>query len=288
MNRTIANLLEHYDLKTQDDYETAIKEMIHHLTLLGLWRSKFFENAAFYGGTALRVFYGLRRFSEDLDFSLLSKDERFDLLPHLRAVEAEIAAYGFKFSVEKKSKGFDSQIESAFIKGNTRINLLCIEVGENIVRGFNRERVMKIKLEIDIDPPPNAQFEVKTLLSPIPFSVRLFTKPALFAGKMHAVLCRQWKSRVKGRDFYDLVWYIGQKIPCQLEYLKEKMIQTGHWKREQTLDKTILIELLQEKFKGTDFDLVKKDVYPFIKDKQELSLWSHEFFLSIIEDIQII
>lgn len=287
MNRAIANLLEKYDLKTQDDYEIAIKEIIHQLTLLGLWRSRFYEHASFYGGTALRIFYGLKRFSEDLDFSLLVKNDDFNIISHLNAVETEIESYGFKFSVEKKDKGFDSPIESAFIKGNTRINLLCIDAQDNIVKGFDRDRKIKVKLEIDIDPPAGSQHEVKTLLYPIPFSVKVFTKPNLFAGKMHAILCRQWKSRVKGRDFYDLIWYIGQKIPCQINYLKEKMIQTGHWKREDKLDKNILLQLLQEKLNTVDIEQIKKDVQPFLKDKQELDLWSRDFFLEIIESIDI-
>jgi predicted nucleotidyltransferase component of viral defense system len=287
MNQVIANLLENYDLKTQDDYEIAIKEIIHQLALLGLWRSRFYEHASFYGGTALRIFYGLRRFSEDLDFSLLKKNDDFDIIPHLKAVESEIESYGFKFSVEKRDKVFDSQIESAFIKGNTRINLLCIDAQDNIVKGFNRDRKIKIKLEIDTDPPDGSEHEVKTLLFPIPFSIKVFTKPNLFAGKIHAVLCRQWKSRVKGRDFYDLVWYIGQKIPCRLAYLKERMIQTGHWKREDKLNRSILLQLLQEKLNAIDIEQIKKDVQPFLKDKQELELWNRDFFLNIIKFIEV-
>jgi len=134
----------------------------------------------------------------------------------------------------------------------------------------------------------STQHEVKTLLTPIPFEVKVFTKPDLFAGKVHAVLCRGWQSRVKGRDFYDLVWFIGQKIPCRIEYLKEKMIQTNHWKKEDKLNKDHLIQLLQEKFKTVDFEKASQDVRPFIKDKQELALWSQDFFLEIIKDIAVI
>jgi predicted nucleotidyltransferase component of viral defense system len=288
MNTAIANILESYDLKSQYDYEIAIKEIVQLLALLGLWRSKFYEHAAFYGGTALRLFYGLKRFSEDLDFSLVKKDEDFNLIPHLKSIEKEIEAFGFKFSIEIRNKAMISPIESAFIKGNTRINLLCIEAGENIIKRFHREQRIKIKLEIDTDPPPGSQHEVKTLLNPIPFGVKTFTRADLFAGKMHAVLCRQWKSRVKGRDFYDLTWFIAQKTLCRIDYLKEKMIQTGHWKREDQLDKTRLLQLLQDKFNTVDFELAKKDVKPFIKDEQELALWSREFFLDIIKNIDVI
>lgn len=288
MNRLITNLLENYDLKTRDDYEVALKEIVQHLTLLGLWRSKFYEHAALYGGTALRLFYGLRRFSEDLDFSLVQNEAEFNLLPHLKSIEKEIEAFGFKFSIERRIKKIVSPIESAFLKGNTRINLLVIQAPDNIIKGLHREQKVKIKLEVDTDPPPGSQHEVKTLLTPIPFEVKVFTKPDLFAGKVHAVLCRGWQSRVKGRDFYDLVWFIGQKIPCHIEYLKEKMVQTNHWKREDKISKDRLIQLLQEKFKAVDFNKASQDVRPFIKDKQELALWSRDFFLEIIKDIAVI
>jgi predicted nucleotidyltransferase component of viral defense system len=288
MNKAIASLLENYDLHTRDDYETAVKEIVQQLALLGLWRSKFYEHASFYGGTALRMFFGLRRFSEDLDFSLISKNDDFNFLPHLKAVETEVESFGFKFSVEKRSKRVESNIESAFIKGNTRINLLSIEVPEKIVSRFQRDRKIKIKLELDTDPPPGSQYEVKTLLNPLPFSVKLYSRPDLFAGKMHAVLCRQWKSRVKGRDFYDLIWFIAQKIPCRIEHLKERMIQTGHWERKTILDKDSVLSLMEEKFKGVDFEQAKKDVRPFLKDKQELDMWGQEFFYTLLEKIAFI
>lgn len=288
MNRAIANLLEKYDLQSQDDYEVAIKEIIQHLALLGLWRSKFYEHAAFYGGTALRLFYGLRRFSEDLDFSLTGKDKDFEFSPHLKAIEKEIEAYGFKFSVVQKDKRIPSPIESAFIKGNTRINMLCIEAEEIFTNRFQRNHKIKVKLEVDTDPPPGPQYEVKTLLTPIPFSVKTFSRPDLLAGKLHAVLCRQWKTRVKGRDFYDLLWFIGQGIPCRISYLKEKMVQTGHCKERDSLDLDMLLNLLKEKFNTVDFNEAKKDVSPFIKDRQELELWSPRFFLDAIKTITIV
>lgn len=288
MNSAIENLLKNYDLRTRDDYETAVKEVVQQLALLGFWRSKFFEHAAFYGGTALRLFFGLRRFSEDLDFSLISAKENFDFLPHLRAVESELAGFGFSFSIDKKGKPAHSNIESAFIKGNTRINLLRIDVPESIANRLESQRKIKIKIELDIDPPPGAQYEVNTLLTPMPFSVRMFSQPDLFAGKMLAVLCRQWKSRVKGRDFYDLVWFVAQKIPCRISHLKERMIQTGHWKKDLDLDSSKVLSLLDEKLNAVDFEQAKTDVLPFLRDKQELDLWSREFFFNLCNKIDFI
>jgi predicted nucleotidyltransferase component of viral defense system len=288
MDRALANMLESYDLKTADDYETAVKEIVQHLALLGLWRSRFYEHVCFYGGTALRIFYGLRRFSEDLDFSLLRKKVDFCLDPHLKAVEAEMESFGFRFTAEVREKNIESQVESAFLKGNTRINLLTIEAKENIVDYFPRNKKIKIKLEVDVDPPTGAQEEVKTVLLPVPFWVKTFSRSDLFAGKLHAVLCRQWKSRVKGRDYYDMVWFLGQKVPCRLEHLGERMIQTGHWKREYRLDREVLLQFLKEKFAIVDFEQAKQDVWPFVKDRRELDLWNRDFFLQIVDSLEVV
>ena len=133
-------------------------------------------------------------------------------------------------------KNRQTPIESAFIKGDCRSNLLYIETPDEVVNRIPVSKKIKIKFEIDTDPPPGAVFEVKTLLTPIPFSVRIFSKPSLFAGKMHAVLCRKWASRVKGRDYYDFVWFISQGIPCNLNHLKERMVQSGHFERSRKLD----------------------------------------------------
>lgn len=287
MDLGLKSLLDSYDLTTQDDAENALKEVGQHLALLGLWRSKFFEHAAFYGGTALRILHGAQRFSEDMDFSLLKNDVSFDLGPYLNAVRAELEAFGFKYSVEARDKQTFSNIESAFIKGNTVTNLLTIEAHPEIVWKFHRNQKIKIKFEVDTDPPPKAAYEVKNILTPIPFQVKVFSMPDLFAGKIHAVLCRQWKSRVKGRDFYDLIWYLGQKVPCHLDHLKERMIQTGHWGREDHLDREALLELLNKKLEEIDFEMLKADVRPFIKDHQELELWSLVFFSDIILQLKV-
>ena len=222
-----------------------------------------------------------------MDFSLLRKENSFDLKPYLKAVRTELEAFGFECAVETRVKQNHSNIESAFIKGNTVTNLMTIKVHQEIVGKFHRNQKIKIKFEVDTDPPPKAGYNVKNILVPIPFQVKVFTRPDLFAGKMHAVLCRQWKSRVKGRDFYDLIWFLGQKIPCHLDHLKERMIQTNHWKREASLNRGALIERLNQKFGEIDFKMLKNDVRPFIRDHHELDLWSQEFFCDIILQLEV-
>ena len=281
MNIALQGMLDRYAPRSLADYENALKEIVQELALLGLWRAKFFEHAAFYGGTALRIFHRLPRFSEDMDFSLLLPERGFDLDPYLAAVRTELAAFGFSFRIERRSKRVTSAIESAFIKGGTRINLA--EVG---TPDYLRERLpplqqVRIRLEVDTDPPPLANYDVLTLLTPVPFQVRLFDLPCLSAGKIHAILCRDWKQRVKGRDFYDFVWYLGRRVPCNVTHLQARMEQTGHWQKGRKLDLVRLRQLLAQRFQQVDFDQARADVRPFIRDAAELEIWDRRFFQSL-------
>ena len=286
MNVALHRMLDRYRPQTLADHENALKEIVQELALLGLWRARFFEHAAFYGGTALRIFHRLPRFSEDIDFSLLQPGLEFNLAPYLEAVRTELAACGFSFRVEGRSKRVDTAIESAFIKGGTRINLAHIGTPDYLRSRLPELQQVRIRIELDTDPPPLADFEVHTLLTPIPFQVRLFKLPCLFAGKLHAILCRNWKSRVKGRDFYDLVWYLGRQVPCNVVHLQARMTQTGHWSPRRKLDLVQLRQLLRQRFLQVDFDQAKRDVRPFIRDEAELELWDNSFFQSLADRVE--
>lgn len=284
MAHPLQTMLQKYDLKTRENRDHAIREIAQELALLGLWRAKFFEHAAFCGGTCLRIFHGLRRFSEDLDFSLVKTDSSYDMRPYLKAISDELSSFGFVFSVEKKEKeSKKSVVLSAFIKGNTVKNLLVLGLPEAIVRGYDPKQKISIKLEIDTNPPPYAVYETLTLLTPFPFQVRLFNKPCLFAGKLHAILCRPW---AKGRDFYDFIWFIQNNVPCSLKHLKARMAQTGHLKTTASLTGEVLAKLLMKKFEETDWAGVKRDLLPFITDAKEISLWNERFFTGLVGQIQ--
>ena len=192
MNNAVKSMLEKYELKSSVDYENALKEIIQEITLLGLWRSKFFEKAAFYGGTALRLLYNLDRFSEDMDFSLYEPDKDFRLDKYFRAVKDELSSFGLDVLVEQKEKK-NSNIESAFIKAGTVKNFIEINVPSDLLKSISNSKMLKIKIEVDIDPPGMFETEAKYIFNPIPFSVSTYKIPYLFAGKMHAILCRQWK-----------------------------------------------------------------------------------------------
>jgi predicted nucleotidyltransferase component of viral defense system len=286
MNEALEFMLSRYDCVSRKDYENAFKEIIQEIALLGLWRSKFFEKAAFYGGTALRILYRLDRFSEDLDFSLLSKDLDFSLTEHLNAIQEELQAMGLEVTIEDKIKTQNSAIKSAFIKTGTKKNLLKIKVPVEIHNIIHRDELLRIKLEVDVNPPGLFTTEAKLLLVPIPFSVNTYVSSDLFAGKMHAILCRPWKTRIKGRDWYDLVWYIAREIPVNLQHLEKRMQQTKHWQNEQKLNHDALISLLRKKINEIDFEKAKEDVIPFLKNTDSILIWSKDFFMQLVERLK--
>jgi predicted nucleotidyltransferase component of viral defense system len=283
MHEAIKTMLAKYTCHSEREYTNALKEIFQEIALLGLWRSKFYEKAAFYGGTALRIMYGLDRFSEDLDFSLLQPNADFDLAQFNQAIKDELGSFGFDVEIEKKHKHIDSNIDSAFIKAETKKQLILINAPAKLVNRIHHMRNMKIKMEVDINPPGNFNTESKTLLNPIPFSVKTYQLPDLFAGKLHALLCRPWQQRVKGRDWYDLVWYIARQTPVNLTHLEARLRQSGAWNDTQTLSIKHVHEMLHKKINETDFDNAKNDILPFINDKQAIDLWSTPFFLGLVE-----
>ncbi len=285
MHSVIKTMLAKYQCRSGQDYINALKEIFQEIALLGLWRSKFYEKAAFYGGTALRILYGLDRFSEDLDFTLLKPDNHFDLSTYNQAIADELNSFGFKVTVETKKKTIESNIESAFIKATTKKQLIIIEAESEMINRIHHMDTIKIKMEIDTNPPGSVDTEVRHVLLPIPFSVKTLTQSDLFAGKIHAVLCRPWQTRVKGRDWYDLVWYVSRNIPVNLSHLHDRLIQSKAWEKNKKFTPNDLVELLKNKINQTDFNNAKADILPFIKDKRAIELWSRDFFLHIIEKI---
>jgi hypothetical protein len=286
MHEAVTRMLAKYETKSVDDSVRALREIIQEVALLGLWRAKFFEHAAFYGDTALRILYGLDRFSEDLDFSLLAPSPDFNLARYTASLEEELLAFGFNVRVEMVDKAVETAVQSAFLKANTRNELLVIEAGEELMGQVATGQVLKVKIEVDTDPPPGFSTQTRYLLQPIPFAVRSYSLPDLFAGKMHAILFRKWKNRVKGRDWYDLIWYAANHPHLNLAHLEQRMRQTGHWSGELGLSPAAFSDLLFDAIDRLDVNQARKDVAPFVKDQQMLALWSHDFFNDVASRVQ--
>lgn len=277
----IKQMLSKYDINSENDIVNALKEIFQEITLLGLYRGNFFSIAAFYGGTSLRILYDLNRFSEDLDFSLMGKDENFNIENYFKYIMNEFESLGVPIDIKKKvKKGKSSNIESAFLKNDTSIHTLDINTVdlENILEGINYKKKIKIKIEVDTNPPLKFQTEAKTILMPMTFNIVSMTLPNLFAGKMHAVLCRKWKTRVKGRDWYDFEWYVKNNTKLNLEHLKERMIESGDFDRSTLLDEKRFIELMNNKIDTLNIEKAIEEVKPFIKDAQMFESWTKNYF----------
>ncbi len=285
MHEAISNMLERYECRTRDDYTNALREILQDVALLGLWRSKFFEHAAFYGGTALRLLYGLDRYSEDLDFSLLKTDDTFSLGTYGEALCREISSFGFDVDFEDRKKARNSAIESAFLKANTYKQLVVIGVTEELLSDLHPAKNLKIRLEVDTDPPGDFETETRYVLQPVPFPVRTYRLPDLFAGKLHAILCRKWRTRVKGRDWYDLVWHIANYPQVRLTHLESRMRQSGDYTDGEVLAPEILQAMLRRAVDDLDVEKARREVAPFIRDQRALDLWSQEFFAEVITRI---
>jgi len=286
MQQVLNQMLSKYQINNLQDKENAIKEIVQEVVLCGLSRGGFFKDAAFYGGTALRIFYGLDRFSEDLDFSLVTQNPNFDLTKYFSYIENETKSVGLNFEVKEKIKTRDSNIKSAFLKGNTKEHILTFYENSTDANIINKDEVIKIKFEVDINPPVGATYETKFGLLPSPYQVRLYDMGSLFAGKIHACLCRNWKSRVKGRDFYDYVFFLSMGANVNLDNLKAKLVQSNYIKEDFNLTIETLKDLLNERFANMDFVQAKEDVLPFVRDKSKLDLWSKEFFIEITKQLQ--
>lgn len=271
MNDIFQNMLSAYDLSTGQAVRNATFEVNQQVILAGLYHGGFFDKAAFYGGTCLRIFHGLQRFSEDMDFSLLAPDDNFDFTLYFQPVIDEFAAIGRTVDIKKKDKKSFGKVESAFLKDTTEVYDIS----------FQTEKSIKIKIEVDINPPLNFSTEQKLLMEPCSFMTRCFTLPGLFAGKMHALVYRAWKNRVKGRDWYDFEWYVRHGIPLDFNHLAERILQFNH----ETIDRESFMILLKDKLASTNIEQVKKDVLPFIKHPEELNIWSNDYFLQLADMI---
>lgn len=280
----IKEWIEEYKPQNEEEILSALREIMQEITLAGLSRTDFFEKAAFYGGTALRIFYGLDRYSEDLDFSLLKPDSDFSIEPYFKAVLDEFNSLGLTVSIKEKKKTKQTAIDSTFLKAESIWQEIVLE---DIIKetGVRSNKTLKIKIEVDRQPPLNFKTEEKLLLHPFSFYVKCLTKSSLFSGKMHALLFRKWKNRVKGRDWYDLEWYVKKGIPLDVNHFLTRAKDTNDW-QEDNISTEQIIELLDMKIKSVSFSRIKEDVVRFIKNDDVLSIWSPEYFKNLIEKIK--
>lgn len=271
MNEIFNQMMALHKREGSDGERNALYEVMQQVVLSGLYRGGFFNEAAFYGGTCLRIFYGLKRYSEDMDFSLLAKNPDFNLEKYFPAIIEEARLLGREIVITKKDKKNFSRVESAFLKDNTDVYNLS----------FATDKTLKIKIEVDTDPPLGFETEQKLLMMPFSFNTRCMVPSDLYAGKMHALLFRQRKHRIKGRDWYDFEWYVRNRIPLDFAHLQERAREFNGIE----LTKDEFIRMLKERFVKADIKQVKDDVMPFIENIHELDIWSNEYFLQLVDMI---
>lgn len=288
MNSVFDLMLKKYSPQDNHQKENAVKEIIQEIVLSGLSRGGFFDKAVFYGGTCLRILYGLDRFSEDLDFALIKKDASFKLENYFPSIKKELLSYGLDMEVIKKekSKG-ESDIQSAFVKGNTEILLLSFFPNDESINHIIKNQTIKIKFEIDIDNPIGGVVVTKYRLLPSPYELKVFDEATLFAGKIHAILCRDYKNRIKGRDYYDYLFYCGKETPINLTYLENKLKNSHRLTEDETLSLDKVKQLLKDKFMITDYELAKNDVINFINNPDSLLFWNKDLFISTLDNLHI-
>lgn len=281
----IKEWLAEYNPKNKDEAQSALREIMQEVALTGLYRGGFFEKVAFYGGTALRIFQGLDRFSEDMDFSLLQPDTDFSLDKYLAAIQTEFQALGMQVSIKEKKKAKDTHVDSAFLKSETIWRELVLE-GIIPQSGLGQQAGIRIKIEVDTVPPVGFQTEEKLLLRPFSFYVKCFALPDLFAGKMHALLFRKWKENVKGRDWYDFEWYVKKGVAMNLKHFIERARGSGDLKGEKLTEQQFR-KLLTDRINTVDMRKVKADAIRFIPDGTRLDIWSKKYFTDIAQHLKL-
>lgn len=289
MNSVIEVMLAKYNPQNNSERENAIKEIIQEIALAGLYRGGFFSKAAFYGGTCLRIFHDLNRFSEDLDFALLTKDPDFKLDSYFPSLKKEFDSYGIDLDIETKHKDENSDVQSAFLKGNTLTLMMSFFPRSEDAKKVVANQKIKIKFEIDVDNPSGGVTEFKYRLLPSPYEVQVFDEATLFAGKIHAILCREYKHHVKGRDYYDYLFYVGKGSKVNLKYLENKLKNSGgKISDNELLTINKVKELLKERFEITDYESAKEDVSSFISDIDSVKLWKKELFISTLDNLKAV
>lgn len=277
----IQQRLLNYNCKTDVEEQQAIREITQEVVLAALGRGDFFKHALFQGGTCLRIFYGLNRFSEDMDFILREATADFQLKDHIKHLTDELAAYGYNIEITDRGKA-DATVKKAFLKDDSLGKVIDL-------RHANQTGPMtkiRIKLEVDTNPPVGSGYELKYLDFPFISSVAVQDRPSLFAGKIHALLCREY---IKGRDWYDFIWYTGNRTAINYDFLTSAINQLGPWQDQSiTVDKAWLSSELERKIASMNWKQAAEDVRRFLRVEEQtsLDLWSKELFLGQLDKLE--
>ena len=282
---TINEMINLYNPKSLNENKAVLREILQSIVLIGLSRADFFKKASFYGGTALRIFYGLNRYSEDLDITLNEKNESFSLEPYIESIKNVALSYGIELDVSIKKKEIKTPVESAFAKLNTYQTFINLKINDELASLLHKDENIKVKFEIDLNPAVGFNVESKWIDMPEFANIIVLDESSLFAGKLHAIICRNYKNTVKGRDYYDFLFYIKKRVKPNLNYLKNKLIESGKIKENDKFDIDTLKVMLKDRFEAVDFNQVKTDAERFVFNNEDLSYYSKELFVDMINKL---
>jgi predicted nucleotidyltransferase component of viral defense system len=283
---TIEEIIKSYNPETINDNKAILREIIQSIVLIGLSRTDFFKKASFYGGTALRIFYDLNRYSEDLDFTLNRVDDNFTIAPFIESIKNVALSYGLELEISIKPKQINTPVESAFAKINTYQTFINLKMNSELTKLLHKDEVIKVKFEIDCEPALGFTVENKWIDMPEFAPVIVLDEASLFAGKLHAILCRNYKNTVKGRDYYDFLFYVRRGISPNLNYLRNKLINSGKIDEKDVFNIEVLKEMLIKRFEQVDFEQVKNDTERFIINSEDLSIYSKDLFIQMAMKIK--
>lgn len=281
----IEEMINQYKPENLDETKAALREILQSIVLIGLSRGGFFNKASFYGGTALRIFYGLNRYSEDLDFTLNEKDDTFNFEQYFKYIYEVASSYGLELEIITKTKRIEPPIESAFAKLNTYQTFIKIKPNQDLIKIMHKDELMKVKFEVDCNPTLGFEAENKWLDMPEYASISVLDQSSLFSGKIHAILCRTYKNNVKGRDYYDFLFYIKNRIKPNLNYIRNKLIEVGKLQEEDEFNIEVLKKMLIEKIEQVDFNKVKEDAERFLFKNEKIDYYSKELFIDMIKKL---
>lgn len=274
MQTTIEEIISSYNPSTIEETKAIIRGIVQSIVLIGLSRSNFFKIASFYGGTALRIFYNLNRYSEDLDFTLNEVDDNFSITPYISKIQEVALSYGLNLEISSKIK-----------TANTYQTFINLRINNKMVSTLHKDENIKVKLEIDSHPTIGFKTENKWL-DMLEFApVVVLDEPSLFAGKIHAILCRNYKNTVKGRDYYDFLFYVKNRIKPNMNYLKNKLVESSKIKEDIDFNIDVLKAMLKQRFEITNFDQVKKDAMRFVFKNEDLSYYCKELFMQMVDKL---
>ncbi len=277
----VAAKLGEYDLGNAVEQENALQELMQHYILASLSRAGLFAETMFHGGTCLRIVYAINRFSQDLDFLLKKPNPHFVWQPYLAKVQRDCAQEGIDLEIQDKS-AVDAAMRKAFVKTDSIGKVMTL----GLPYGRQAQKKIRVKLEIDTNPPEGSHFATSYLLFPVTAPITVQSLSSGFATKIHALLCRTY---TKGRDWYDLIWYVGRRIEPNFKLLANALLQQGPWKnKKQEITVAWLLNALRDKIGTIDWRVARSDVQRFLptREQEGLQVWSKNFFLQQVARLE--